>query len=175
MAIAKREGDRQGMVIVASYHVDTALYFSSDTVHTVTLHTTEYTYKNDLLVHLQVGKKLNARLNEVFRHDFRKNESLAGEQYFHKKTYNKGNAKPTTQSTFDDKLSRFDMGKTVIEQEIVEEYAYTGKDGKPDSVQIAVRDKSGTDITATIDFKDMAQHDNFICPAWLTVFGADGV
>jgi hypothetical protein len=137
------------MVIVASYHVDTALYFSADTKHTIVLSTTEYTYKNDMLVHLQIGKNTAIRINNLLRYEFKANKDFQEEQFLFKKTYNSGNAKPTTQSTFDEKLRGFDMGQTVIEQEILEEYDYTDKNGIPGSVQIVVRGKD-MNMTATI-------------------------
>ena len=162
------------MVIIISYHVNKALYFSSDTAHTIRLSTTEYTHGNEMLVHLQFGKKLGIRLNNLMRYEFKKNKDVQSEQFFFKKLYNDGKPKPTTQSTFDEKLRRFDMGQTVIEQEILEEYDYTDKNGNPASVQIVVREKA-SGMTATIDFKDAEQHKNFVCPAWLMPMGGEQV
>jgi hypothetical protein len=158
------------MGIIVSYRVDTTLYFSPDTAHTLTLSTTEYTYKNDVLVHFQFGNNLNIRLNNLLRYEFKKSKEVHNEQFLYKKTYAGGNAKPTSQSTFDDKLSRFDLAQTAIEQEMVEEYAYTDKNGNSDSVQIAVRIKNGTDMTAAIEFNDMTQYECFAGPKWLTAY-----
>jgi len=52
------------------------------------------------------------------------------------------------------------------EQEILEEYVYTDKTGNNSKVQIIIKVKSEA-ITAVIDFKDAAQCENFVCPAWL--------
>jgi len=157
---------RMIMVIVASYHVDRASYFSADTKHTIVLSTTEYTFKNDMLVHLQIGKNTAVRLNNVLRYEFKTSKDFKDEQFLFKKTYSGGEAKPTTRGTFDDKLRGFDMGQTVIEQEILEGYDYTDKNGNPGSVQIVVVERD-LKMTATIDFKDVEQHNNFVCPAWL--------
>jgi hypothetical protein len=105
------------------------------------------------------------------RHEFKKDADLQNQQFFYKKTYDSGSAKPVTQSTFNEKLKHFDLGQTIIEQEIVGEYSYTDQTGKPDSVQIVVRERN-LRLTATIDFKDAVQHERFACPAWLTAFGA---
>ena len=61
---------------------------------------------------------------------------------------------------------RFDADKTVTVQEILEDYAYTNKTGGSDKVQIAVTVKADS-VTATIDFRDAAQYENFVCPVWL--------
>jgi len=158
------------MFITVSYHVDKALYFSSDRKHFIEISTTEYTYGNEMLVHLQYGKNFGIRLNNLLRYEFKKDKDFQNEQFFFKKVYSGGKPKPTTQSTFDKKLSRFDMGQTVVEQEILEGYSYTDKNGHSASVQIVVREKNGG-ITAAIDFKDLDQFNHFICPAWLTLMG----
>ena len=160
------------MVIMISYHVDRALYFLSDTVHTISLSTTEYTYGNEMLVHLQFGKNLGIRLNNRLRYEFKKNNDVKDEQFFFKKIYSGSKAKPTTQNTFDEKLRSFVMEQTVIEQEILEEYGYTDKNGNAASVQIVVMEKA-SGMTATIDFKDVEQNKNFVCPAWLIPMGEE--
>jgi hypothetical protein len=155
------------MVIIVSYHVDRALYFSAATKHSVSLSTTEYTYKNDVLVHLQYGQNLGIRLNNLLRYEFRNNKDIQDEQFFFKKAYGSGKPKAATRSAFDAKLRGFDLGQTIIEQEILEEYGYTDCSGEPASVQIVVKEKASK-TTAAIDFKDETQHTNFIRPAWLT-------
>jgi len=50
----------------------------------------------------------------------------------------------------------------------LEEYKYTGKDGRPYTAQIVITVKLGS-MTANIDFKDAEQYENFICPEWLTI------
>jgi hypothetical protein len=137
--------------------------------HHVKLSTTEYIYGNDMLVHLQIGKNFSVRINELLRYDFKKDANFQDEQFLFKKTYNNGEVKPTTRSTFDEKLKRFDMSQTVIKQEILEEYSYTDKNGKSETVEIVVRE-SDLVMTATIDFKDMAQYNNFVSPVWLAPF-----
>jgi len=154
------------MIILISYRVDKDLYHAPETKHDISLRTTEYKFKSDMLVHLEVGKNLGIRLNNRLRYEFKKDEALQKEQFFYKKAYNSGKAKPTTRSTFEDKLKRFDMSNTAVEQETVEEYAYTDKSGRSDSAQIVIKELDG-EMTAAIDFKDMAQYENFTCPAWL--------
>jgi len=159
------------MVIVASYNVDRVLYFSPGAKHTVKLSTTEYTCGNDMLVHLQLGKNLGISLNNLLRYEFKRNTDFQSEQFLFRKTYG-GGAKPTTQSAFDQKLKRFDISQTVIEREILEEYSYTDKNGKTDSVQIVVREEA-LRTTANIDFKDAEQHKDFVRPAWLEPPGTE--
>lgn len=154
------------MSIIASYNVDRELYQNPGTTHSITLVTTEYTHRNDVLVHLQIGKNLGIRLNNLLRHEFRKGDQFQNEQFLFKKSYGAGKPKLMTQNTFEDKLKRFDVSKTMKAQEILEEYNYTGRNGKPDMVQIAVTIKNEA-VTAIIEFKDAEQHENFIEPAWL--------
>jgi hypothetical protein len=163
-ASAQKSEWREIMEIVASYDVNNALY--SAEMHNIELSTTEYTYGNDMVVHQQYGKNLGIRLDNLLRYTFKKNTVMGREIFFSKKTYNSSNPNVVTQSTFDAKISRFDLAQTVIEQEILESYSYVDKNGKPESIQIVVKVK-GMDMSATIDFKNMEQYSNFVCPAWL--------
>ena len=155
------------MVITASYPVDKALYFSSGAKHTILLSTTEYTYRNDMLVHVRIGKNTAIRLSNLLRYECVAGQDLQDEWFLGKKTYNHARPAPITRSTFDEKLRRFDLGQTVIEQEIVEEYAYADQAGNPDSVQIVVRDNASV-MMASVDFKDAGQYKSFVGPAWLS-------
>jgi hypothetical protein len=56
-----------------------------------------------------------------------------------------------------------------VEKESLEEYAYTGKDGRPGSVQISVKSK-GDKMTAVIYFTDTEHLYHFVGPAWLRPF-----
>jgi len=152
------------MNIVVTYHVDKDLYDSSE--HRASLITTEYLHRSDMLVHLQLGKNLGIRLSNLLSYDFKKDIAVQNEQFLAGKSYNKSKPKPITRSTFEDKLSRFDMSQTVTEREILEEYSYTDRNGHSDEVQIVITAKDDT-MTAIIDFKDTEQHSIFICPAWL--------
>ena len=154
------------MIIVASYHVDTAMYFSSETRHNLVLSTTEYTYKSNMLVHVQIGKNTAIRLNNLLRYEFKLNENFQSEQFLFGKTYDSGHVKTISQSVFDEKMRRFDMGQTVIAQEILEDYTYTDKAGGSDSVQVVVKERNLT-MTAGIDFRDAEQYNRFAYPAWL--------
>lgn len=155
------------MVIAVTYHVDTDLYFASAAGHAVALSTTEYTYKSDILVHLRAGNKTAVHVNHLLRNEFKTGGQYQGEQFFAKKIYGADDAKPIARSAFNEKLRSFDMGRTVIEREILEEYAYTDEKGNHDTVRIELRGK-GLEMTAVIEFKDTGQHRNFVCPAWLT-------
>ena len=154
------------MIIVASYCVDKEIYENSCTPHNATMVTTEYTHRNDVLVHLLIGKNLGIRLNNLLQCESRKGKDIQNEHFLIKKSYGTGKPKPTTRSTFEDKLKRFDMDKTVKMREILEEYGYTGKNGKSDTAQIVVIIKDETMI-ATIDFNDPDHYENFIEPTWL--------
>lgn len=157
------------MLIVASYCVDKGFYYSPDNKHYVEMTTTEYTYKKDVLAHLIIGKNLGIRLDNMLAYEFGKSGIFhnENEQFFHKKTYSHDKIKKTTRGTFEDRLKQFDMSQTVIEHEIVEEYAYIDKNGVRDSVQIVITEKADI-MTASIDFKSVEQHNNFTCPVWLT-------
>lgn len=154
------------MVVAVTYRVDAGLYHSPDIRHEAALVTTEYICGNELLVHLQIGKNLGIRLNNLMRYEFNGDKTLSDEQFMFKKTYRNGKPKPITRSTFEEKQRRFDMNRTTFEQEILEEYAYTDKTGCTSQVQIVVTVKKGT-MTAAIDFKDAEQYQNFVSPAWL--------
>ena len=155
------------MAVLVNYQVDRGIYDNPGAAHEITLITTEYTYKNDMLVHLQMGKNLNIKLNNLLQYKFNKDKNFHNEQFLFKKIYNKGDPKPTTRSTFEEKIKQFNESQTKISREILEEYRYTGKNGKSAAVQIAVTEKDES-MRAVIDFKDAEQYENFIEPAWLT-------
>lgn len=155
------------MAILTDYRVDRELYRSPGKPHHISLITTEYTHKNDVLIHLQIGKNLGVRLNNLIRYEFKKDDEFQNEQFMQKKTYGSGKPKATTRSTFEEKLKRFDVNKTATIRETLIEYSYTGKNGKPDALQIVVIEKDGS-IHASIEFKDTEQYENFIKPAWIT-------
>jgi len=121
-------------------------------------------YKNSLLVHLQLGKNFGIRMNNNLRYAF--DVTLQDEQFSFKKASNKGKSKMITRDIFNKKLKRFDMNQTVISKEILEDYAYTDRCNRPDEVQIILKEKNDN-MVAIIDFKDMEQLNNFVCPAWL--------
>jgi hypothetical protein len=152
--------------MTVSYSVDKDLYHAAVTKHDISLITTEYHYGNELLVHLLIGKNLGIRLND------RLSDLLPGgvqnEQFFLKKTYNPGDAKPTTRSTFDAKLKRFDSSQTTVSREILEDYAYIDKAGLPGRVKIVMLDSFDV-TTATIEFEDAEQYERFTCPGWLAI------
>lgn len=154
------------MTIIVTYLVDKELYYDPDTKHQPLLITTEYKHRNDVLVHLQLGRNLGVRLNNLLSYGFKEDTSFQNNQYLFRKSYSKGKAKPITRSTFEDKMKRFDMAQTVIEREILEDYAYINKSNHSDEVQIVITVKSDT-MTAVINFKDGEQYENFISPEWL--------
>jgi hypothetical protein len=153
-----------------AYRVDQDLYHASDHQHDISLVTTQYQFGNELLVHLLFGKKNSVRLNDRLDDLLKDGAKILNEYFFYKKTYIPGNAKPVTRSTFEAKRKRFDMSQTAIEREILEDYAYTDKNGLPGYVIIIMTDNGNT-TTATIDFEDTAQYENFICPVWLAEQG----
>lgn len=155
------------MAIVVTYNVNKDLYYASDTNHSISLVTTEYEYKTDILVHLQIGKNLSIRLNNIISYSFNKDTPLKNEQFMFRKTYQANDKiKQITRSTFEDKLRHFSPEKTAICQEIVEDYIYTDKNNHSTEVQIAIMIKSDT-TTAVIDFKDPEQFESFVRPVWL--------
>ncbi len=161
------EEKRMPVTVVVIYRVDIDRYHDPNTKHDISLTTTEYICGNDVLVHLQMGKNLGIRLNNLMQYKFKGGmPALANEQFMAKKTYGKGKPKPITRSTFEEKRKRFDMSQTAVEQEILEEYAYTNRIGHPDAIQIVITVKGGT-MTAVIDFKGAEQYQNFVSPVWL--------
>lgn len=155
------------MAIVVTYNVNKDLYYFPDTKHNISLITTEYAYKTDVLINLQIGKNLGIRLNNILSYDFKKDAPLQNEQLMFRKSYqSKDKTKPITRSTYEEKIKRFDMSKTATEQEIVDEYAYVNKCNHSDEVQIVITSRDGI-MTAVIEFKDIEQYENFICPEWL--------
>lgn len=152
--------------MVATYNVIKELYYNADTKHNATLITTEYTYKNTLLVHLLIGRNLGISINNMLSYHTKKEVNFQNEQFFTKKTYSSRKPKPITCSTFDEKLKGFNMSNTLMEQEILEEYSYTDNAGHTDTIQIVIRIKNDI-MSATVDFKDSEQYQNFVCPVWL--------
>ena len=155
------------MPVVVTYRVDINMYRDPNTKHDISLTTTEYICRNDVLVHLQIGKNLSIRLNNLMQYQFKGGmAALPNEQFMAKKAYGKGKPKPITRSTFEEKRKRFDMSQTAVEQEILEEYAYIDKDGHLGTVQIVITIKDAV-MSAVIDFKDSEQCQNFVPPVWL--------
>ena len=155
------------MPVVVTYQIDIDIYHDPNTKHDVSLTTTEYICRNDVLVHLQIGKNLGIRLNNLVQYQFKGSmAALSNEQFMAKKTYGKGKPKPITLSTFEEKRKRFDMSQTAVEQEILEEYSFIDKVGHPGVVQIVITIKGGV-MSAVIDFKHSEQYQNFVLPAWL--------
>ena len=161
------EEKRVLVTVVATYRVDIDIYHDPNTKHDISLTTIEYICGNDVLVHLQTGKNLGIRLNNLMQYQFKSGmAALANEQFMAKKTYGKGKPKLITRSTFEEKRKRFGMSQTALEQEILEEYAYIDKAGHPSTVQIVIKTKDGV-MSAVIDFKGSEQYQNFMPPAWL--------
>jgi hypothetical protein len=159
-------GERISMAIIIHYFIDKNIYFDAQTEHNISLVTTEYICGSNILVHSEQGGNLNVRLKNLLDYTLNKDSAINKDNFFIKKTYSKEKARPITQSTFEDRLKRFNADKTVIEQEILDEYGYTDKTGKLDKVQITVLIKSGRTL-GVIDFKDAGQLENFVYPAWL--------
>jgi hypothetical protein len=155
------------MTIAVTYRVDDALYFDSE--HDVSLETTEYAYGGDLLVHMWIGKSIGSCLGERLEKIFTVNMDVESDQFFQKSASHNGIAQLTTRDLFEEKLQRFDKSQTVVEKEILEEYAYVGKDGRPGSVRISVKSKGGR-MTAVIYFADTEHLYHFVSPAWLKPF-----
>ncbi len=155
------------MTVVATYRVDIDIYHDPNIKHDASLTTTEYICGNDVLVHLQMGKNLGIRLNNLTQYQFKGSiTALTNEQFMARKTHGRGKPKPITRSTFEEKRKRFDISQTAVEQEILEEHSYIDKAGHPDAVQIAITIKDGV-MSAVISFKDSEQYQNSILPAWL--------
>ena len=165
-AAGKYNGRRGRLIaVIVNYIVDKNIYYGSQTKHSILLITTEYIRGNTVLAHVEQGVNLNIRVNNLLDYVLNKTSGLKKEHFFVKKSYNQGKAKAITRSTFEETLKRLDMSRTVIEQEILEDYDYTDKTGTSGKVQIAVSVKKDA-VTAVIDFKDVKQYENFICPEW---------
>ena len=150
-------------MIIATYEIDRAIYDSPNSRHNIMLVTTEYSYKSKKLVHLQIGKNFGVQLNNMLTNKFARNTTLKSEQFLYK---NRGKVKALTYSAFAERLKQFDMSQTKKVQEVLVEYHYIGKGNQRDIVQIAITTK-GSEILATIGFRDVSQHENFVAPAWL--------
>jgi len=153
------------MTTVALYCVDEKIYHSAETQHNIKLTTTEYLYKNELLVHIEIEPTLAIGINGMIQTVFKKDRRFENEQFLFKKTYSENNAKSITRSTFEKKLKQFNMNQTTKSIEILEEYQYIGKDGTADIVQVAVTINGGY-TTAVIEFRDVKQYENFKQPVW---------
>ncbi len=154
------------VIIVTTYGVDKKIYHDTETRHDISLITMEYVHGNDILVCLRIGGNTGVRLNELLRSGIAGGVAIHGERYLFMKTYRRLKPKPITRSSFDEKLKRFDISKTSIETEILEIYAYTGKNGRADAVQLVIREKGNT-MTAVIDFRNSEHQENFAAPPYL--------
>ena len=59
------------MTVVATYQIDINMYCDANTKHNLSSTTTEYICRNDVLLHLQMGKNLGLRLNNMSRINLR--------------------------------------------------------------------------------------------------------
>ena len=155
------------MAIIINYSVNKDLYYTPQTNLNITMITTEYTYGNNILMHLEQGINLNIRLKNILDHTLKKDNGLKKDYFFYKKTYKKGQPKPITQNSFEEKIKKLYKNKIIVEQEIIEEYNYVDKIGNNSKVQIVIMVKNEK-ITAMIDFINAEQCENFVCPAWLS-------
>ncbi len=153
------------MIITVTYRIDFDLY-RADAKHDISLTTTVYIYRNNILAHLQFGKNFRIRLNNRVQYSFKCDFTVLNDNYMFCKSYNREKVKHMSQSAFEKKLERFDKSQTAIEKEIIEEYAYTGKNSVTDTVKIAIVEKNGA-TTAEIDFSSDEQFKNFVAPVWL--------
>ena len=154
------------MAIFVNYGIEKDLYYDPKTNHNIILITTEYFCGNNILVHLEQGSNLNIRLNNLLKYVSKKNIDFQQNLFFQKKSYSKKEANQITQNTFEEKIKKYDLNKITVEQEILEEYDYTDKNDNLNKIQIVIKIKNDS-ITAIVDFKNLNQYENFVCPAWL--------
>jgi hypothetical protein len=154
------------MAIFVNYGIEKDLYYDPKTNHNIILITTEYFCGNNILVYLEQGSNLNIRLNNLLKYTSNKNTDFHQDLFFQKKAYSKKEANQITQNTFEEKIKKYDLNKITVEQEILEEYDYTDKNDNLNKIQIVIKIKNDS-ITAIVDFKDLNQYENFVCPAWL--------
>jgi len=154
------------MAILVNYSIEKDLYYDPKTNHNIILITTEYFCGNNIFVHLEQRSNLNIRLNNLLKYASKKNIDFQQDLFFQKKAYSKKEANQITQNTFEEKLKKYDLNKITVEQEILEEYDYTDKNDNLNKIQIVIKIKNDS-ITAIVDFKDLNQYENFVCPAWL--------
>ena len=152
------------MFVEGYFQVDEKIYNDPGTEHTVLMATIEHSCRGETLAYLHIGTVLDVRLNGMIHREFTADTDLEIDQFFIRKGQRE--AKKLTRGAFEETLKRFDVSQTVTGQEIVEEYAYTDKRGRPDRMRIIITIKYNI-WTTTLDFKDEAHYDDFVCPAWL--------
>ena len=146
-------------MIVVTYGIDKALYDNPRNIHNIVLTTTMHSFQMKKLVHVQLGKLLQNRLEDRLRGKLGSSEQFMLEN-------EKGSIEPLTRDEFEKKLQRFDSKHTVKEQEILESYCYIDQRNQQEIVQIAITIKDDC-MEAVIDFDSIAQYENFVQPAWL--------
>ena len=157
-AIFMREVGERAMILV-TYGVDKAVYDNPRSIHNIALTTTMYTFRTETLVHLQFGTLFRNKLENRLRVQLGANEQFMLDK-------GNGSIEAVTRNEFQEKRERFDSAYTVKEQEALESYCYTDKRNRQEIVQIAISIK-GDSMEAVIDFKNTAQYENFVQPAWL--------
>jgi len=157
------------MAIVISYSVDTDLYNPSELGSSTLISTTEYMYNNETIIHVLLGEKARSHLSNRLSNEIGNNRTLQTEQFFIKKNVMQSKAMPSTRSSFEKRMRAFDMNRTAVSQEIVEELNYCDKNQHSETVSVVILIKNERAI-ATIDFKDSKQFANFIRPDWLLDF-----
>lgn len=154
------------MTIAVTYKVDMNLYTSPTANRNITLITTEYMCKTNILVHIQMNKNTAISTNRVLEAHFHLKRRLESDLFFCKKTYNMKAVKSITKPTFEERFSKFPKDETTITKEILEQYNYHDKNGKAGEVQILLTQREA-ETTAVIDFKSKQQCDDFVAPDWL--------
>jgi len=153
-------------MILVTYEIDKAVYDNPHSIHNVVLTTTLYSFKRQKLVHLQYGKLLQNKL------EARLKGSLESEQFMLE--HENGSIEPLMYDQFQKKLAQLDSKHTAKEQEILESYCYIDKRGQQEIVQVIISIKRNG-MEAMIEFKSVAQCENFVPAAWLICQNDDEV
>jgi len=151
---------RERFLPMITYQVNEHLYF--DTEHKILLSTTEYKQKDETIACLQMNGELFSVFNGIVK-DQCSGAELRPEEFIY--TGAKGKAR-IDRRQFEEMAERFKAGGSTAEREILEEYAYTGKDGQTGSQRIVVRMQSG-EMTVEIEFGDVKEFENFVFPDWV--------
>ena len=151
-------------MLVVTYGIDKSLYDTPSIHHNIALTATEYSYKKQKLIHLEMNKPCNNLLDFKVRRGLEVRLKIQDEQFLF---INKENeAKVLSRRKFGAKRKRFDMKDTAVRYEMLEEYYYIDRDKQLGMVQILIRTENGCTY-AEIDFKNFKQYKNFVLPDWL--------
>ena len=150
--------------MILQFSVDTEKYDLD--YHEILLSTTEYIYRNTILVMQTISRGLNCRVHQSLQKVGI--EDSPDQVLYYLSGSSDSKCVQISRSDFNNKLNEFRHKDFVTVKEVCEQYNYLDKDGNPASAFIAIERKNNEAAMAKIEFNSSAESENFVLPEWLS-------